>query len=162
MRFVDEGTEVGDLAVGGMYVVVVGDVVAVVAHRRRVERQQPQRVHAEFLQVVEPRDQPGKVAHAVAVAVAECLDVQLVDDGVLVPEWIVLTHGIRSLAEAPCRLARFRRALPIRIDATAGRGGRIGWWERGYRHGRQDGGKKKSAPEGACLLGDWRVGFDTI
>src|SRR5512139_3292239 len=122
MRFVDEGAEVGDLAVSGMYVVVVGDVVAVVAHRRRVERQQPQRVHAEFLQVVEPRDQPRKVAHAVAVAVAEGLDVQLVDDGVLVPVRVFFFHG---QGVPRCGTGSFpfpgRGWLSFRIDAIARR-----------------------------------------
>ena len=47
------------------------------------------RVDAELLDVVELLDQAAKVADAVVVAVEERLDVQLVDDGVLVPERIV-------------------------------------------------------------------------
>ena len=69
--------------------VVVGDVVAVVAQRRGVEGQQPDRVDAERLHVVELLGQAAEVADAVAVGVGEGLDVQLVDDGVLVPERVV-------------------------------------------------------------------------
>ena len=65
--------------------VVIGDVVAVVAQRRRIERQQPDRGHAEVLQIVELRGKPAEIADAVAVAVVERADVELVDDRVLVP-----------------------------------------------------------------------------
>ena len=69
---------------------VVGDVVAVVAAGRGIERQQPERGDAELLQIVELFGQSGKIADAVIVAVGEGLDVQLIDDGVLVPE--LVTH----------------------------------------------------------------------
>ena len=72
----------------GIDVAVVGDVVAVVAAGRGVERQQPQRGDAEILQIAEFLGQPGKVADAVIVAVGERLDVELIDDRVLVPELV--------------------------------------------------------------------------
>ncbi len=50
-------------------VAVVGDVVAVVAAGRRIERQEPQRGDAEVAQVIELLGQAGEVADAVAVAV---------------------------------------------------------------------------------------------
>ena len=78
---------------------VVGDVVAVVLQRRGVERQQPDRGDAEVLEVVELRGQAAEVADAVAVAVVEGADVQLVDDRVLVPERVVL--DARGLAVWP-------------------------------------------------------------
>ena len=94
VRLVDEAIEVLERAVARMDALVVGDVVAVVAQRRRVEGQQPERVDAEALQVVELLGQAGEVADAVAVAVEEGADVRLVDDGVLVPERITsLTIG---------------------------------------------------------------------
>ena len=71
-------------------VAVVGNVVAVVAARARIERQQPQRGDAEIAQIIEPLGQPGEIADAVAIAVVECLDVQLIDDGVLEPQPVVL------------------------------------------------------------------------
>ena len=89
--FAEKRLEVRHRAVAGGDVVVVGDVVAVVAERRRVERQQPQAVHAQVLDVVEPLRQAAEVPDAVAVAVLERLDVKLVEDGVLVPE---LAHGL--------------------------------------------------------------------
>src|SRR5207248_6893509 len=65
---------------------VVGDVVPVVAARRRLERREPDRVDAEALEVVEPPAQPFEVAAAVAVRVDVRLDVDAVDERVLVPE----------------------------------------------------------------------------
>jgi hypothetical protein len=79
---------------------VVGDVVPVVAQWARVVGEEPDDVDAELLHVVELLDQPVEVADAVAVGVAEGLDVQLVEDGVLVPER-VLAH--RLLGRIPVR-----------------------------------------------------------
>ena len=90
VRGADERLEVVERAVARMDVPVVGDVVAVVAQRRREERQQPQAGDAEPLQVVELLREALEVADAVVVAVEERLDVRLVDDRVLVPERIVV------------------------------------------------------------------------
>jgi hypothetical protein len=78
----DERVEVGKRAVDGIDRVVVGDVVAEVGVRRRVDRRQPDGVGAEVLDVVEPRGDPAQVADAVAVRVLEGARVDLVDDGV--------------------------------------------------------------------------------
>ena len=94
VRFADELAEVGAGAVVRVDPVIVGDVVAVVAQRRRIERQQPDRVDAEILDVVELLGEAGEIADAVAVAVVERLDVELVDDRVLVPERIVAPRGL--------------------------------------------------------------------
>lgn len=50
-----------------------------------------------LLQIVELLRQAGKVADAVIVAVGERLDVQLVDDGVLVPK--LVGFGLRHLGD---------------------------------------------------------------
>jgi hypothetical protein len=71
-----------------MDVFVVRDVVAVVSQRRRIERQQPQRVDAEPLEVLELLRQAREVADAVVVAVEERAHVRLVNDCVFVPERI--------------------------------------------------------------------------
>ena len=89
----DEVLHVGHRAVLGMDVAVVGDVVAVVAPRRGIERQQPDRVDAEIGDVVELGDQAGEVADAVVVGIEERLHVQLVDDRVLVPELVGGQHA---------------------------------------------------------------------
>ncbi len=85
VRFVEEPLELAQVAVGGIDAAVVGDVVALVAQRRRVEGQQPDRGDAEVLQVVEFAGQTPEVADAVAVAVGERAHVQLVDHRVAVP-----------------------------------------------------------------------------
>jgi len=89
MRFTDEMTEVLTRPIRRVDVVVIGDVVTVVLHRRRVERQEPDRVDAELLDVVELLGQSAKVADTVIIRVEVRLDVQLVDDRVFVPKRIV-------------------------------------------------------------------------
>ncbi len=67
VRLADEEAEVADRAVRRVDVHVVGDVVAVVAQRRRIERQQPDGGDAEVAQVVELLRQPAEIADTVAV-----------------------------------------------------------------------------------------------
>ena len=86
MRLANEGPEIAHPPVGRIDVLVVGDVVAVVAQRRGIERQQPQRGDAKILQIVELARQSLEIADAVVVRVEERLDVELIDDRVLVPE----------------------------------------------------------------------------
>ena len=91
-----ELAEVAQGAVVRVHAPVVGDVVTVVLLRRGVEGQEPDGGDAQVLDVVELVDQSAKIADAVAAFVAEGLDVQFVDDGVLVPERIgavVVGHG---------------------------------------------------------------------
>ena len=81
----EERAHVSQRPVVGVDRRVVGDVVAVVASRRREEREQPQRRDAELDEVVELLGEAPEVADPVAVAVPERPHVDLVDDGVLVP-----------------------------------------------------------------------------
>ena len=85
VRFGDEALEVLHRAVGRIDRLVLGDVIAVVPERRRVEGQQPDGRRAQLLNVIQPAHQTGEVADAVAIGVLERLDVKLVDDRVLVP-----------------------------------------------------------------------------
>ena len=104
---VDEGPDVVDRAVVGVDLVVVGDVVAAVAQRAGVHRQQPDEVDAQPLQVVELLGQPAEVARAVGVAVEEAAQVDLVEDGLLEPEGIGLepvARGRSAVAAASCRV----------------------------------------------------------
>jgi hypothetical protein len=82
---VDEGLEVLHGPVVRVDGQEVGDVVAAVAHRRRVHRQQPENVDTEPLEVVELLDEAADVAVAVPVGVVEAADVHLVEDGGLEP-----------------------------------------------------------------------------
>ena len=88
VRLLQEVGEVLQRPVARMDARVVRDVIPIVAERRGVHRLQPQAVHAERGEMIELRGQAGKVADAVAVAVGERLDVELVEDGVHVPERI--------------------------------------------------------------------------
>ncbi len=90
VRLLDELAEVVDRPVVGMDREEVRDVVAAVAERRLVHRQQPEAVDAEPLEVVELVDQAAEVARAVVVPVEEAADVDLVEDGALEPERIAL------------------------------------------------------------------------
>ena len=90
MGGLEEAVEVRHGPVVGMDRLVVGDVVAVVAQRRLEEGQEPEAVDAELLQVGELTRQPREVADAVVIAVPEGAHVQFVEDGVLVPEGIVI------------------------------------------------------------------------
>jgi hypothetical protein len=64
---------------------VIGDVVTVVAQGRRKKRHQPDGIYAQFLHVIELLGETLKVADAIAIAVEERANVDLVDDGLFVP-----------------------------------------------------------------------------
>ena len=70
----------------------VGDVVAVVGHRRHHDRVQPDRVDAEAAQIVEVGSDAVEVADAVAVAVAERARIDLVEHGVGPPRRAGVGH----------------------------------------------------------------------
>ena len=89
VRLRDELAEVGQGAEVGEDLGVVRDVVAAVAQRARVERRDPQAVHAEPLEVVEPVDDPGEVTLPGALAVAERAHQDLVEHGRAEPLGVV-------------------------------------------------------------------------
>ena len=88
LGFLHEAAEIRERAEIRIDLTIIGDVVAVVAPGRGIERKQPQRGDAEVLQIVELLGQSFEIADPVVVAVGEGLDVQLIDDGVLVPELV--------------------------------------------------------------------------
>ena len=73
-----------------------------------VERQQPQAVDAEPLEVVELLGDPAEVAGPVAVGIAEPTDQDLVEDGPLEPAGIVAVHR-RDRTDVPRRVEPSRR-----------------------------------------------------
>jgi hypothetical protein len=81
----DQVVEVLERAVLRVDVLVVGDVVAEVDLRRRIDGREPDGVDAESLQVVEPLGDAVQVADAVAVRILKTARVDLVDDCVLPP-----------------------------------------------------------------------------
>ncbi len=100
VRFLEQHLEVAQRPVRRVDVAIVGDVVAVVAQRRRIERQQPDRVDAEVLNVIELLNQALEVADAVAVGIEEGADVQLVNERVFVPRGVG-RHGSRHRLGGP-------------------------------------------------------------
>jgi hypothetical protein len=63
------------------------------------KRKKPDGGNAEFLKVVEFLGETGEIANAVGIAVGEGADVELVDDGVFVPEIVALQRqGVDSFA----------------------------------------------------------------
>src|SRR5262249_16748974 len=90
VRLLDELAKVLDRAVVRMDGEEVRDVVAAVAERGLVHRQQPQTVDAEPLEIVELLDQDAEVARAVVVPVEEATDVDLVENGPFEPQGVPL------------------------------------------------------------------------
>jgi len=71
MRRGDQRVEIGQRAVIGMHALVIGNVIAPVAIGRGMDRRQPDRIDAERSDVVELRDETGKIALPVAVRIHE-------------------------------------------------------------------------------------------
>ena len=96
--------------------VEVGDVVAVVAFGRGVDRHQPQAGDAEPGEVVDALRQAVEVADAVAVAVEERGGVDAVDDRVLPPQvaGCFEAHGVHAMH------ASFRRGSAGAARGTLG------------------------------------------
>src|SRR5205085_10613060 len=101
--------------------------------RGPIEREQPENVDAEVLQVVELARQSLEIADAVVVRVEERLDVRLVDDAVFVPE-IVHSKG------PACRV--LRPASPA--NRTQGTGRRMQDFKESIRN------HARSSPFGEC------------
>jgi hypothetical protein len=68
---IQESAKVPEAAEPGVDAVVVSDVVPAVPSRRRVDRVEPDRRHAEPRQIVQPSRHPSEVADAVTVGVLE-------------------------------------------------------------------------------------------
>ncbi len=92
--FLHETPEILQRTEIGIDVAIVRNIVAVVAAGGGIERQQPERGDAKVLQVVELFGQSGEVADAVVIAVGERLDVQLINDCVLEPQFVGFELGI--------------------------------------------------------------------
>ena len=107
VRRLDQLVHVVDVPVVGVDRGEVGDVVAAVPQGRSVERQQPDAVDAQPLEVVELLGQPAEVARAVAVGVEEAADVDLVEHRALEPQRLGLEPlpGLRLRCRRVLRLA---------------------------------------------------------
>ena len=92
MGGLQEALEIIEIPVTRMHRKIVRDIVAVVAQRRRKEWHQPDGVDPQILKIVELLCQAAEIADSICVGVEKRADVDLVDDGVFVPE-LVLRHG---------------------------------------------------------------------
>ena len=104
-------------------VAVIVDVVAAVRHRGRVPGVEPDRVDPEPAEVGQPRAHARDVAGAVAVAVGEAAQIDLVDGGVPPPGPAART------AESPARRQR-ARGPGHPLSAPACRPPRMWRWKR--------------------------------
>ena len=86
VRLAEEDAEIVQRAVAGVDALVIGNVVAVVFPRRGVEGQQPDGVDPQVLKVIEFAGQAAEITDAVLVGVAKGADVELVDNGVFIPQ----------------------------------------------------------------------------
>ncbi len=102
----DQLVEVGQRAEHRVDVAVVADVVAVVVLGGAVDRRQPQHVHPQVGQVVEPVEDPAQIADPVAVAVGEAAGVDLVDDRAGPPGGVGGGHTSRRSPGATTRSQR--------------------------------------------------------
>src|ERR1700734_1727114 len=66
MRELDK---IAERPIGGIDPVIVGNVIPVVAAGRGLERHQPNRSHAEALQIVQPPHQALKISNSVTVGI---------------------------------------------------------------------------------------------
>ena len=110
--------ELDEVAVGAqprVDAVEVGDVVAVVAVGRGVDRHQPEAGDPELGEVVDALRQPGQVAAAVAVPVEEGLDVEAVDDRGLPPQVAGVgdPHGAVTPSSGSTRVAEDVEERPL-------------------------------------------------
>src|ERR1043165_7454034 len=87
-RLGHEAAEITHRAEIWVDVSVVRYVVTVVAAGTGIEGQKPERGNAEVLQIIKTFPQAGKVADPIIIAVAKRLDMQLIDNGVLEPQWV--------------------------------------------------------------------------
>src|SRR6478609_6997926 len=93
MRTLQQGLEILEGAVIGMDIPIVGNVIAPVAVGRRMNRRQPDRIHAQSLDVIELCRQAGEIALPVTIAVAETADIDLIDRGAT-PPWRWRRHRL--------------------------------------------------------------------
>src|SRR6516225_2998342 len=86
--------EVVNRAIHRMDVQIIGDVVAVILQRGRKEGQEPQASDTEVLKVIHFLNQTREVTDSIAIAVLKCADVQLIDNGILIPERVSCTSQL--------------------------------------------------------------------
>ena len=81
----DQAIHVLHGAEAGVDVVIVGNIIALIRHRRTVHRRKPENFHTQRLQLVQLADDAGDIADPVAVGIAKALRIDLIGDFALPP-----------------------------------------------------------------------------
>jgi hypothetical protein len=86
--------ELAQGVVDGIDTRIIGNIITVIPLRRRIKGEQPECSYSQLLQVIQLANQALEIADAVSIGVGERLEVYLVNDGIPVPEGIVLKNAI--------------------------------------------------------------------
>jgi hypothetical protein len=92
--FSQEKPEIPYRPVYGLNIGVVGNIVAIVFERRRVEREKPDGSNPQVLKIIELLGYTRKITDTISITVAESTGMKLVDDGILVPEGVTILPEI--------------------------------------------------------------------
>src|SRR5215469_16834533 len=85
MRVLKQGVELGECAKDRIDVLIIGNVITEIGHRRRIDWGQPNCVDAELGQVRQTLADSGEIANAVCIAVLERSRIDLINDRRLPP-----------------------------------------------------------------------------
>ena len=89
MRYLKKVYEIIKNTVISVDGIVVGDIIAIVAQGRRKERHKPNCVYSQILKIIQFLRQSPEVPNAVAGRVIKGAHMDLIYDGILVPEQIL-------------------------------------------------------------------------
>ena len=93
VRAINQPLHCHQVAEDGLDVDIVGNVVAVICHGRRVARRDPDDVDAQPGEVVQALGDPGQIADSVSGAVSERADINLVTHGIVEPGQLLCFGG---------------------------------------------------------------------
>jgi hypothetical protein len=85
MRFLKQGVELGERAKDQIDVLIIGNVITEIGHRRRIDWGQPNCVDAELGQVRQTLADSSEIADAVCIAVLKRSRIDLINDRRLPP-----------------------------------------------------------------------------
>ena len=97
VRAGNERVEIGERAEDRIDVAIIGDIIAEIAHGRGEEGRYPDRVHAQFGDMLQSLGDAVQVTHAVMIAVLKAARINLIDHRALPPGliglWGRFCHG---------------------------------------------------------------------
>ena len=81
MRLGNQRVKIRQAAVFRVDVAVIGDIIAEILLRRRVERADPNRINPEIGNILKPRGNPRQIADAVGIGILKRTGIDLVNNG---------------------------------------------------------------------------------